>query len=246
MLLTALLIFVTVPADCEAFARQINTPVAISASPITAEQLAGSAVEALAPTSGVRSASKIGQLIYRGNGLELRSVDPRFEGIRVRHNIDFAHECGYEVRGPGGWNARDEKQTGWNLRFQRSPGGGHPPPGGTEMAKSGARPVLSGAVAGPSWPTDSGSRELVLGVMYPEGKPDESLIVAFAGGPDARSPRVLARVRMHVQGFSVVPALHSPTYYLNLHERTRDGALRHVVLELEKPMRERIASELER
>ncbi len=96
-----------------------------------------------------------------------------------------------------------------------------------------ARPILSGATAGPTWPISSGSETFFLGVMYPKQNLNESLIVAFAARPHATPARVLARLRMRAQGFSVVPGTHTSAFHLNLHERTAKGALRHVVLELD-------------
>jgi hypothetical protein len=246
MFIAALLLSTSSAVDCEAFVRQLDTPVAISARPITASQLAGSAVKPLPSQRGARSGSRIGELVYRGYGVELRSKDPRFKSIRVRNSSSFAHDCGHAVRAPGGWNAFDEKLATWTLGFDKRPNQHGPPPGAIEAASKGARPVLKGARVGPTFPVGSGSRSFFLGVMYPEGKRNESLIVAFADRPQATPARVLARLRMHVQFLGVLPALHSSETYVDVYERTADGALRHVVLELDRPTRDRIAHELNR
>lgn len=246
MLLAALLIAATSPADCQAFAKLVDTPVAISATPITARQLAAQAIQELPPPlPGIRGGSRIGELIYLGDGLEIRSADPRFQGIRVRHNSVAAHDCGYSVDGPSGWNALDKDLAARKIRFEKKGGADIPSPGAMEAAAMGARPLLKGATAGPTWPLWSGPSKVFLAVMYPDGKPQESLIVAFAGRPYATPARVLARLRMHVQGLSVMPALHAPGLFLYLHERTEDGALRHVVLKLEHETAEKLARQPE-
>lgn len=210
--------------DCSAFDQDADRPVAILARSIAAEELAPAIVTAEEP-----GAKKIGELLYRGKGLALQSADPRFAEIEVGNTHAPTHPCGYIVQGPSGWDFSGSEPTTKSMRFLR--GLGRQNPGSIAAAAAGAVPHLPGAVPGPTWPMWSRNGQYFLGVM-PAKSTNESAIVAFAGRSGKVPARELARIRMRVTSFSVVPDLHRPTTYLHLSGRAPEGSLWMIVLEM--------------
>lgn len=231
-------------AACADFARRVAEPVAIAVRPVTAQQLMG--VDDPRETSPlpVRSPIRIGELDYRGYGIDIRSDDPRFAAIRIDQQRGLHHRCGQAVVGPSGWNAFDSDLASYTLRFEPVRGTVQAHPGAATAAQTGAVPVLDGHEAGPSWPVQAGGRRFFLGVMHPAGSAERSVIVAFAARSGRMPARVLARLPMHIDGFTVLPDLHRPVQLLSLAARSPDGALRQIVLEMSDETRAAIAAGL--
>lgn len=236
--LALILALASAAPDCQAFADRVGVPLQVTTAPITAAQLDLRRMEG-APQPGASG----GLLEYQGRGIEIRSADPRFDGVEARPG-SFRHRCGYVLPGPTGWNALDSHRTDRMLRFERDADGEQAPPGAVAAAQIGAVPVVPGATPGPAWPVWVGSRKIFIGAMRLAARPDESVIVAFPDRPGPTPAVALARVRMDVQGLSIVPGLHVPGSYISLFERTSDGVLRHVVLEMSTAAANTIAQRL--
>jgi hypothetical protein len=246
MLAAAFLLANPINTDCQAFTSQLGTPVEISVSRIAAERLAAGPFEATSSGTTDLPEFRIGDLYYRGHGVEMRSADPRFSALIVNKTQDVHHPCRYFASGPSGWNASDPNLQRWKVTFERRPGQDEVPPGTLEADKKGVLPTLKGARSGSSWPVYSPSGSYFLGVMHPTNDPATSLIVAFPDQPGRVPVRTLARLRMNVQGFSVTPGLHDSSDYLNFVERTHDGSILKVVLEFREADATRIGSDFKR
>lgn len=238
-----LLLAAATPA-CDTFAAQADTPVAVRVTPLAAADLGKPDAQTPASNGGnVPATFRFGELIYRGEGLDIRSDDPRFAALTVDRSGGVRHPCGYPIFGPSGWNARDKNPSAWTIRFER-PRAAEPSPGAVALSQSGARPELKGEKVGPSWPVFAGSKRFFIAAVPVRNSRTETRIVAFADRAGPVPTRQIARLAMPIDALSIVPELHGPGLYLNLDGRMADGALRRVVLKLDQKDADRIADEL--
>lgn len=219
-------------------------PIPVSVTRVSAEQLGGAALSGPAPVDIRSTGKRIGALIYRGYGIDIRSGDPRFDGIVMGRSQNFRHPCGEYAFGPSGWHAYDDTSKQRFFRCERNFGPDKLPPGSLAAAAKGVLPHLDGARLGPTWPVNIRGRSYFAGIMYPNRRTGESLIVAFADRPGSVPAILLARLDMVVQGFSITPGMHDPHFYLNLGGRSPTGTMRSVVLELRGPEADRIGRQL--
>ena len=247
-MLLALMIFAsgaTASDECSAFTARLSEPVVIETRRIGPEQLkpdrqpAGSVAY-----SGGRRAHRIGDLVYHGYGVEIRSSDVRFDGIRVDPLRGVRHRCGYAINGPSAWNAFDTALPAWTVHFAQIPGQDEVEPGAIEAFLTGAVPAVVGYRPGPSWPVYSSAGRFFVGVMHPTGIFDKSIIVAFANALGPSRTRIMARLPMPVERLSVTPGLHDANQHLNLTFRKEGGSLGLVVLQLDETSANKIAKAL--
>lgn len=225
--------------DCAAFAAGAGPPAAVTAMPLPVEHLAAGS-SALPRPPGTVQAWRVGAFAYEGYGVDVRSNDPRAGEVVVDADAGLRHPCGFRVWGPSGWNALDANLAASVMRFEPARDTDGPSPGSAAAAAIGAIPVLAGHAAGPSWPM-SGGGGFLLGAMHPVGQPGETVLVAFRRAAGPSPAQVLARLTMRVDGLSVTPGLHQPASFVNLAGRMPNGALRLVVLRLDKDEVECIA-----
>ncbi|AGH47749.1 hypothetical protein G432_00095 [Sphingomonas sp. MM-1] len=194
--------------DCAAIERSVGEPLAIETVAIMPRALFS---EASAETDTKDGAVMTGRFEYRGNGISVRSSDPRFADIIVDHARGEVHRCGQGIWRIGSVGASAPNRKGPSIRLRPLSDGATLGSGAMVAAQRGTIPVLAGSRLLASWPAGVGHEEIFIGIMGPVVGPQKhSDIVAFAdvAGP---TPAVrLARLDRAFQALGVLPALHVP------------------------------------
>lgn len=224
------------PVDCLAFQARITDPAPIAFQAIAGERLGGRRLPAQA---GQHERFQVGDFVYQGHGIEIRSPDPRFADLVIEPGTGVRHRCGNAVLAPSGWNAdalRPEARALTFLPMRQT----EVAPGAIAASEAGVRPVLAGHRAGATWPLYTRGGRVFLGLMHPEDGRRETVIVAFADRRGDMPAMVMARLPERFEGLTVVPGLHAPPDYVNLDGFTADRALLQVVLALPEPLEDRL------
>lgn len=214
--------------DCAAFEAGIATPAPVAFKAISGERLGG---RRLPDQPGQDARFQVGDLVYQGRGIEIRSTDPRLADLVIIPGFGVRHRCGNFFYGPVGWNANDGSPEAQVVTFQPRRLGPIAP-GAVAAAETGVRPVLAGYSAGPTWPLYTNKGRVFLGLMYPDNARRETVIVAFAEREGEAPAKIVARLNERFEGLTVIPGLHTPPDYVNLDGFTADHALLQVVLTL--------------
>lgn len=222
--------------ECKAFAARADEPVAITTEIVTASALGGIAEGSTSP--GHRTRFRVGELVYEGHGVTMRSSDPRFAEIAL--DEPARHPCGYDVDMPSGWNANDTNLQSRAIIFRRPP---EPDAAAQKINRMLAERLNAPPKPGMRASVSSASSTFFLGLLHPEGTDGETMIVAYRNAPQT-SARILARLPMRFDTISTMPDLHSPRYSIYLDGRRADGAIDRVVLELSQSVRDALARDL--
>lgn len=231
--------------DCKAFVSRYERPVAISASPISADMLGGRP-SATPKRGGERPRIAVGLLTYRGYGIAIRSSDPRMAEVAQLDTQELGGRCSYQFWGPTGWNAFDPVREPWTLYFQRLREPLKLAPNSTAAKKRGFEPILAGYRTLSTWPIHSKGTTYYLGLMAPLSNSRHSVIVAFSAVPANTVTIVLAHVPMRFDTLSITPGLHDPHFYLNLEGLARGPELRRVVLEFSEDQAQEVGKRVNR
>jgi hypothetical protein len=223
------------PVDCAAFAKQADTPVVISTTPIAPAEIGSSGPLPQAPGSSQTFA--VGKLVYSNGGVSIRSTDPRFAQIEIGDSPYPHHRCGYAIDGPTGWNARDQNLSKATLKFQPQSAGTIGP---SDAAKRGSVPTLAGYQPGQSARIFGSWGMYFIGLMHRGNRP-ETVVVAFSARHGPSDARILARIPMRFDGLQILPYIHGPGFDLSLEGRDPDGTLHRANLSLTGTEADRIA-----
>lgn len=239
LLLAALATAQASPAiDCATFAKQADTPVVISTTPITPAEIGSDG--SLPQVPGSSQTFAVDKLVYSSGGVSIRSTDPRFAQIEIGDSPYPHHRCGYAIDGPTGWNARDPNLSTETLKFQPQSAGTTGP---SDAAKRGSVPVLAGYQPGQSARIFGSWGMVFIGLMHRSNRP-ETVVVAFSARRGPSEARVLARIPIRFDGLQILPYLHTSGYDLSLEGRDPDGTLHRANLSLTGAEADRVAAGL--
>ena len=213
-------------ADCEAFRARAAEPMSIAVEIITGERLGGRPAQQ--PPGTTMPRSTLGPFVYAGQGMLIRSKDPRFRQIKLDNWR--RHPCGYVVVGPSAGNIDDKDRSRWAWTFERDTAT-ELPPGLLALEEQHSIPLLAGYQAGAAWPVYAPQGQYFIGLMHSRSKDNETIIVAFSQKAGPSPARILARVPLWLDSVTVVPALHHPHSTLNLLGWQPDGAIAEIGLD---------------
>lgn len=224
------------PIDCAAFAKQAGTPVVITSTPITPAEIGSDGP--LPGFPGTIPSFAVGKLVYRGDGIAIRSNDPRFDGIELGDMAYLYHRCGYIIDGPTGWNASDPNLSTQTIRFSH----GNMFPAQDVASSRGTAPTLPGYSLGRNGLVYAGRGMYLIGLMHHETD-KETLVVAFLGLPGPSRVEILARLPIRFDGLQLLPFIHGPGYDIGLQGRDPDGTLHYANFTLTGPEVDRLGVE---
>ncbi|PNQ76365.1 hypothetical protein BA950_07765 [Erythrobacter sp. SAORIC-644] len=160
----------------------------------------------------------MGELIYRGHGIQESSSGPAYNELVLDHEMGLRHRCGNIVSAPSGWNADYDNLDKWKFQIEGIVLSGVPSRGSLAARKLGVVPAIDGCTSGASLPV----RHFFLGLMHPIDGSLETLVVAFPARRDEVTTLTLVILPMTLETLHVIPNLHSPGSTMTL-EGLHDG-----------------------
>lgn len=169
-----------------------------------------------------------GSYPYDGVAAKFTSEDPRFADLLIDPDLGVARlPDGAQIS--LGSLAMSEESGICRQAFQSE--AAQYEPAARRARDVGAAPVQPGFQVGPSWPF---GLDRFIGLMWPDGQDDRTLIVTFSAGA-AATTRVEADIPIFLESIRMSASMHGEPFFLWALGRQKDGSIIQVDFRIRSP-----------